>query len=124
MAGADLLLLPDDVRLGDVAAAAGTHRHRVLAVDAGVGDVDDAVANERRRADVAGERLDLPQLLAVVGIEAVDGAGAVEDQLLLAAGQIGDGGRGPAVAVDGRLPQALAGVLVEGDEGARAPRWR
>src|SRR5205823_7754575 len=67
-------------------------------------------------------RLNEPQLLAVVGIETVEGARAVKDDFLLAAGEIDDGGRGPAIAVDAGLPQPFAGVLVESDDAGQLDR--
>src|SRR5262249_30910275 len=107
MAGADLLLLPDDVGLAHVATAAWADRQRPLALGAGVRDVDEPVPTNWSRADVTAERFELPEFPAAFGIEAVNGAGAVEDQLLFAAGKLGASGGGPAIAFNGSLPEAL-----------------
>src|SRR5205823_310195 len=108
----------DDVRVADVAAAAGANGQRVLALDARAHDVDEAGARHRRRAGRGGaDATAFPELGAGLRVEAEHEIRGVQYELRFPARNIHDQRRRPAVGNAAGPPHFLACVLVERHQG-------
>src|SRR5207245_1559739 len=85
-------------------------------------DIEDVLVNDRGAADIAADGVAFPELFAILGIEAAQAVGAVEDDFLGAFRGFDDHGGGPAIAEHACAPDDFTSVLVQGKEGARLNR--